>query len=86
MYIIKQHYEATKANHNFAGEIHDWYSGREGKSLSARDEFPTTYFIQTYGYKTFAAARRGLKAAQELADWETAKGYWIVTVEILKVD
>ena len=85
MYIIKIHYEATKDNPNFAGEIHDWYTGKGGEHLSAKDEFPTTYFIQNYGYKTLAAARRGLKAAKELADWETKKGYWIVTVEIIKV-
>jgi hypothetical protein len=84
MYIIKTHYEATENNPNFAGETQDWYSGKGGKILADRDKFPYSYFIREDGYKTLAAARRGLKAAQELAESETAHGYWIVTAEIVE--
>lgn len=84
MYIIKTHYEATEKNPNFAGEVHDWYSGKGGEILAGRDQYPTAYSIREHGYKTLAAARRGLKAAQDAAKWETGYGYWVVTPEIVE--
>lgn len=86
MYIIKTHYEATEANKNFAGEIHDWYSGKGGERLGAKDTFPCAWEIAKYGYKALAPARRGLQAAQSMAEWETGHGYWVVTAEILEIN
>lgn len=83
MFIIKKHYEATKTNKNFAGEIHDYYCGKAGHTLS-QDEIPCKYFINEYGYSTKAAAMRGLKAAKEFADWETKRGHWNVSAELVE--
>lgn len=81
-YIIKNHYEATEANTNFAGDIHDWYTGVGGTIIGNKNKFPSEWEIENYGYKTFAAAKRGLKAAQETAEFETKYGFWNVTVEM----
>ncbi|MBQ9167940.1 MAG: hypothetical protein IJX67_05985 [Oscillospiraceae bacterium] len=82
MFIIKKHYEATEYNPNFAGEVKDYYEGKAGHILSS-NTFPVKWEIENYGYKTLAAAKRGLKKARELADWETAKGFWNVSVELV---
>ena len=82
MYIIKIHYEATATNPNFVGN-HDWYEGKGGTIIGDRNEFPKTWEIAKYGYKTYAAAMRGLKAAKERAVAETAFGFWIATAELV---
>lgn len=83
MYIIKQHYEATEANKNFAGKITDYYTGKGG-TIFSENKLPYKTAVDWYGYKTLAAAKRGLKAAQESAEWETACGYWIVSVSLIE--
>ena len=85
MFIIKKHYEATENNPNFAGEVKDYYEGKSGHTLGHND-FPRDWEINSYGYKTYAAAMRGLKAAIESADWETKQGYWNVTAELVEVN
>lgn len=84
MYIIKKHYEATDSNHNFAGEVKDYYEGKAGHLLSHHNQFPTRWEIEEYGYKTLAAAKKGLKSVLELCEWETAKGFWTVTAELIQ--
>lgn len=84
MYIIKTHYEATANNPNFAGETRDYYYGK-ARHLIGSDNFPTNFSIKNYGYATLSAAKRGLKKAIELANWETEKGYWSVTVDLVEV-
>jgi hypothetical protein len=84
MYIIKKHYEATENNPNFAGVIKDYYEGKAGHLIGSNG-FTTDWEINEYGYKTLSAAKRGLKKAVELANWETEKGYWTVTAELVEV-
>lgn len=85
-YIIKKHYEATSSNPNFKGAVKDYFSGTKGHSIGRENEYPTAWEISEWGYKTFPAAKRGLKAAQELCDWENAKGFWKVSVTLLRVE
>lgn len=84
MYIIKTHYEATEQNHNFAGAIKDFYIGKGGFIIGSENKFPSEYQIEHCGYSTLAAAKKGLKSAQECAEWETRNGWWIVTAELVK--
>lgn len=84
MYIIKTHYEATEKNTNFAGDIHDWYSGKGGFIIGSKNVFPSEHQIECCGYSTLAAAKRGLKAAQETAEWETKNGWWRVAAELVE--
>ena len=84
MYIIKQHYEATEKNTNFAGIIRDYYSGKGGFIIGIENEFPNKHQIECCGYSTLAAAKRGLKAAHECAEWETKNGWWVVTAELVE--
>lgn len=83
MFIIKKHYEATETNKNFAGEIRDYYEGKAGHIIGCNN-FPTNWEITTWGYKTLAAAKKGLKVAKDLAEWETECGHWNVTVELVE--
>lgn len=82
MYIIKKHYEATDSNPNFAGEVKDYYEGKSGHQLI---QPLVRWEIEEYGYKTIAAAARGLKAVQGLCDWETSKGFWKVSAELVEM-
>lgn len=84
-YIIKKHYEATETNLNFKDEVKDYYQGKHQETIG-KNYFPTNYFIIEYGYSTKAAATRGLKATQELCDWETARGHWNVSCELIEVN
>lgn len=85
MFIIKKHYEATETNKNFAGEVRDYYEGKGGHTLG-HDDFPCQWEINNYGYTTKSGAARGLKAAIELAEWETKQGHWTVTAELIEVN
>lgn len=84
MYIIKKHYEATETNLNHAGVIIDYYEGRGGHILS-KNQLPSQWEAQEYGYKTLASAKRGLRAVQELCDSEAAWGHWRVSAELVQV-
>jgi hypothetical protein len=79
MYLIKTHYEATENNPNFAGETRDYLHGKNYASIVC------DYDIRTYGYKTLAAAKRGLAAHEYLAQCEMTLGFWDITVEIVEV-
>lgn len=83
-YVIKKHYEATDANTNFKGEVHDYYEGK-AEALLSEDKFPAAWLIEAHSYTTLSGAKRGLKKAQELAEWETNKGWWKVTAELVEV-
>lgn len=85
MFIIKKHYVATENNPNFTGQIADFYEGKGGHILCAKNKFPENYSIKEYGYSTPASAAKGLKKAIELAKWETGFGHWKVTAELIEV-
>ena len=83
-YIIKVVCEATEKNDNFYGEIHTHY---EGKNHSYEtDNGRLKWFAKEYGFTTKAAALQGLKSANDLAEWETARGYWIDRCELVEVE
>jgi hypothetical protein len=87
MYIIKKHYEATETNENFKGETQTWYCGKQGSDCRVDGNEGTNYletFVKYYGYATKAGATKALKSAKELAEWETRKGYWKVTAELVE--
>lgn len=84
MYIIKTHYEATEKNRNFAGDIQDWYTGKGGWVMGDKNVFPSDWQIEHGGYPTLAGAKRGLKAAQNSAEWEMQQGFWKVSVELVE--
>lgn len=85
MYIIRKHYEATEINPNFAGVVRDYYEGKGGHLLSQHDQSPSNWEIQEYGYRTLAAAKRGLRIVKELCESEEKYGHWKVSAEIIEV-
>jgi hypothetical protein len=85
MFIIKKHYVATEANPNFAGEQRTYYEGKAGQLLGdLYGTYPRNWEINEYGYKTYAAAMRGLKAVLDLANWEMGHGKWTITAEVIE--
>ena len=81
MFVIKKHYKATESNPNFAGHEYDAYYGAQEHQICDH-RLPTFQEAKAWGFKTLAGARRGLKLQQELAEWETSLGHWVVTVQI----
>ena len=84
MYILKRHYEATEKNSYFFGDKIDYYYG-VGDWLISVNEMPNPTLVKLHGYKTLAGAKTGLRAESKLAESETARGYWNVSVELLEV-
>lgn len=82
-FIIKQHYEATEKNTNFAGEVIDYYTGK-GYSALGKNEFPIRYYIENYGFSTKAAAMRALKAIIAGNKQEESYGFWKVTSTLVE--
>lgn len=82
-YIIKQHYEATEKNTNFAGEVIDYYTGK-GHTAIGKNAMPIPYYIENYGFSTKAAAMRALKSVAEGAKWESSRGFWNVTCSLVE--
>lgn len=90
-YIIHKHCVATESNHNFKGEIHDYYNGKAEHDVGTSLSHDTTdslciSLVKEYGYTNKATANRGLKKAIELAEWETSNGWWKVDCEIIAVE
>lgn len=86
-YIIKVTSVATDNNPNFCGETKVYYYGKgsEGPWASTEDKCLVPYIAKNYGYSTVASARAVLKAKQSLCDWETNKGFWKSTCELVEV-
>ena len=83
-YLIKDTLVATEKNTNYAGQTRTYWSGVEGSIESEND---IVWFANLDGYKTKAGATRGLKKHQDLADWETARGFWKhISVTIVEVE
>ena len=80
-YLLKKHYEATAQNEKFSNAVIDYYEGVNHTLVSENKE-PNEAQVDRWGYETLAGAKKALKAAQELAEWETEKGFWNVTVEL----
>lgn len=82
-YIIKKDYQATEKNTNYAGEHKVYYRGKNEMTVCLE----CAYDVKTYGYTTKAALARGLKKAQELADWEMNNGgFWDITISYVEVE
>lgn len=84
MFIVKKHYEATVDNIDFAGNIHDVFYGKQETRLDSGNG-PIGWLVREYGYSTKAAAVKGLKKAQSLAEWETSYGMWNITASIVEI-
>lgn len=85
MFIIKKNYVGTKENPNFAGEKRTYYEGKAGHLLGdLKGTFPSDWEINEHGYKTYAAALKGLKKVLEINDWEMEMGMWKITSEVIE--
>lgn len=83
-YLIKDTLVATENNLNFAGQTKTYWIGIESVTEYGSD---IKWLAKIDGYKTKAGASKGLKKHKELADWETARGFWEHTsVEIVAVE
>jgi hypothetical protein len=83
-YLIKDTLVATEKNPNFAGESRTYWNGT---NAITEDESNIKWIAKVDGYKTKAGAVKGLKKQQDLAEWETARGFWKHTsVEIIEVE
>lgn len=84
MYIIKKRYVATESNVNFKGKVTDYYEGK-GMVILSENKIPSDWMIQTYGYKTFTGAKRGLNAVNALCESENKDGAWTVSAELISL-
>lgn len=82
-FVIKVTCEATENNNNFKGETRTYY---KAKNSTVENPDHLKYFAKEYGYTTKAAAAMGLKREIDLAEWETANGYWKDTCELLEIE
>lgn len=82
-FVIKVTCEATENNNNFKGETQIYY---KAKNSSIQNPDYLKFFAKEYGYTTKAAALKGFKRELDLAEWETAKGFWKDTCELLEVE
>ena len=84
-YAIKTTYTATESNLNFKGETQIWHTGKQSMPLCNKDEEPRWgWLLGEYGFKTIAAATKGLNARKELAESEERYGAWKVQVEVVE--
>lgn len=99
VFVIMTHYEATPKNKNHFGTeeaVKNYFHGKgweslcnvyEAHNLTESDaQNITSYFLNEYAYKTKASAMRGLKAHQELAEWEEGHGWWKVSCKLVEVN
>ena len=83
-YLIKDELVATEKNSNFAGEQRTYWMGVDA---IREKEDNLNWLAKIDGYKTKAGATRGLKKHRELAEWETARGFWKHTsVELVEFE
>lgn len=83
-YLIKDTMVATENNPHFEGQRRTYWNGTHAITEYERN---VKWIAKTDGYKTKAGAARGLKKQKELADWETARGYWKhISVEIVEIE
>jgi hypothetical protein len=82
-FVVKVICEATENNENFKGETRIYY---KAKNASTQNPDHLKFFAKEYGYATKAAAIKGFKRELDLAEWETANGFWKDTCELLEVE
>ena len=83
-YLIRTDYEKLG---DFPGENHSWWLGsRASGGGMTRNPSDVERIAREYGYRTKAAASRGLKAEKESNVWEAALGHWLPTARIVEVE
>lgn len=83
-YLIQTDYKKLG---DFPGEDHSWWSGsRAAGGGMTRDPADIVRLARHYGYRTKAAACRGLKAEQDNNQWEASLGHWFPTAHIIEVE
>ena len=86
-YFIKVTCKATENNDNFRGETQVFYRGRNNFVSEEKNFIGCEHiWAKESGYTTKAAAMRALKAQKELDEWETNKGFWSDTSEIVSYE
>ena len=84
-YLIKDILVSTEKNTNFQNKTITYWCGKEDANTS--DENDIKSVASWYGYSTKASATAGLRKWKELADWETAQGFWKhISTEIVEVE
>lgn len=85
-YLIKDILVSTEKNNSFPNKTIIYYCGKEGAN-TAGDENDIKRIAKWYGYSTKASAAAGLRKWKDLADWETAQGFWKhISTEIVEVE
>lgn len=82
-YVIKVVCEASDKNENFKGEIQVYYKAKNSVEKNADN---LKWFAKWYGYSSKSAAINGLKKEMRLAKWESEKGYWKDSCELLEIE
>lgn len=84
MFVIKVVATATEKNKNFQGEVHTYYYGKQEKLLS-EEGLPVRYFVDSYGFKTKAAACSAMKVWKETQDWFEQFGTWTHERSVIEI-
>lgn len=82
-YVIKVVCEATDKNDKFKGETQVYYKAKYATEENADN---LKWFAKLYGYSTKAAAAKGLEREKRTAKWESEKGFWKDSVELLEIE
>lgn len=83
-YLVKLTYTATESNQNFAGEVLNYYYGRN--HFSTENPIHVNSMARHWGYTTKAAAIQGLKSHKSMAEAEAARGAWNCSCELLEIE
>lgn len=83
-YLVKLTCTATENNNNFPNVVHTYYYGKRFQSTENPNHI--NFMAKYCGYTTKASATSGLKTHQRMAEWETAKGFWKDTCELIEVE
>lgn len=83
-YVVKFVSEATDKNEKFKGDKHVCYYGIRNSVETNADNLKG--FAKWYGYSTKAAAIGGFKKCMRVAEWESERGYWKDSCELLEIE
>ena len=84
MYLIKSVSIATQSNPNFAGETRVYILGKN-LCTKYKEEY-LKFYAKEYGYKTISGAKQRFKSLKETFEWESERGFWESTCEIIEVE
>lgn len=86
---IKMVETATKNNPR-AGQVHEHIYGKGGFTIAMNTPYcsfdANEYGLKNYGYTRKCDVVRALKSYNESAEWQTSRGYWDTTCEIVSFE